>query len=227
MNRTVLRRIGLVLLAVAGGTLLLVAILVANVDRLTRSTLTYALSAQLGTGVRLDDVRLGFRDSSLLLRNLVVSNPPGFGPRALLVLPELYVAYDPDAAASNRVRFRDVRLHLGELNLEVDAQGRTNVMELAVHAARSRGLDPERMGTQLLESPEFTNRFEGIDRLTLTLGRIAYRDRRNSARDLDFQLGFTNRTFSHVTSPVQLMPLVVDILTRGGSPRVASPSRAP
>lgn len=224
MNRKVLRRIGYVLLALAGGALLLVAILVANVDRLTRSTLAYALSAQLGAGVRLDEARLGFRDSSLLLRNLVLSNPPGFVRRPLLVLPELYFAYDPNAAASNRVRFREVRLHLEELNLEVDALGRTNLMELAGNAARARGLTPKPINTNLLTTLEFGDRFDGIDRLSLTLGRIAYRDQRNPTRNRAFQLGITNRTFSQVTSSAQLVPLVIEILMRGGgSPDTPAP----
>lgn len=227
MNRKVLRRLGYVLLAIAGVALFLVAILVANVDRLTRSTLAYALSAQLGAGVRLDEARLGFRDSSLLLRNLVLSNPPGFGPRALLILPELYVAYDPGAAASNRVRFREVRLHLEELNLEVDAAGRTNLMELAASAARARGLAPGPMNTNLLTTLEFGDRFDGIDQLSLTLGRIAYRDQRNPTRNRAFQLGITNRTFSQVTSPTQLVPLAIEILMRGGWSSDPPAPRAP
>lgn len=224
MNRTVLRRIGFILLALAGGALLLVAILVANVDRLTRSTLAYALSVQFGAGVRLDEARLGFRDSSLLLRNLVLSNPPGFDPRALLVLPELYIAYDPNAAASNRVRFREVRLHLEELNLEVDASGRTNLMELAGNAARARGLTPGSVDTNLLTTLEFGSRIDGIERLSLTLGRIVFRDQRNPAHNRAFQLGITNRTFSQVISPTQLVPLAIEILMRGGwSPDPSAP----
>ncbi|MFO1460062.1 MAG: hypothetical protein U1G08_11705 [Verrucomicrobiota bacterium] len=216
MNRKLLRRIGFVLLFLAGGALLLVAILIANLDRLTRSALAAALSAQTGAGVSLDEARLGFRDSSLLLRNLVLSNPPGFDHHALLVLPELYVSYDPIAAASNRVRFREVRLHLEELNVEVDASGRTNVMILGGNAARARGLTTGPTNTNLLSALEFADRFDGIDRLSLTLGRIAFRDLRNPARDRTFQLGITNRTFSRVTSPTQLVPLAIEILMRGG-----------
>lgn len=192
-----------------GATLALSGLIFANKDRLARRMLMAALEQQTGTGVRLDGVELGARDASLRLQNLVISNPPGFPPRPLLVLPELYLAYDPDAAHSNALRFREVRLHLAELSLEVDRSGRTNLMSLAASAATQRGgVDV----TNLLGGLSF----EGIDRLTLTLGRIHFRDDRDPRRNRTFDLGITNRSLLNVRTVFQLMPLALEIALKGG-----------
>jgi len=218
VNRTLRRRLLLGLLAAVVGMLGLVVIGIANVDRLARIVLISALQRQTGSGVRLDAVDLGFRDASFRLSGLVISNPPQFSARPLLSIPELYLAYHPEAAASNEVRFREVRLNLDELNLEVDAQGRTNVMELASSAARQRGLgsggnDPDPGAiTNLLRGMQFA----GVDRLTLSLGRLTYSDQRDARRDLALSLGITNRTLENVTNVVQLLPLALEIALKGG-----------
>ncbi|MBN8247781.1 MAG: hypothetical protein J0L84_10100 [Verrucomicrobia bacterium] len=219
MSRVLRRRLLLILLAVVGGILGLVLIGVANVDRLARGVLVSTLHRQTGAGVRLDAVRLGFRDASFSLSGLVLSNPPQFSARPLLSIPELYMAYHPESAASNAVRFREVRLHLAELNLEVDARGRTNVTELAATAAAKRGADGG--GETGADPGALTNwlqgmTFEGIDRLTLSLGRISYSDQRDPRRDRTILLGITNRTVENVTNWVQLLPLALEIAFKGG-----------
>ncbi|MCW5556276.1 MAG: hypothetical protein KIT22_00255 [Verrucomicrobiae bacterium] len=208
------RRWLLALLVVLAGLFALVVIAVANVDRLARVALVSALRGQTGAGIRLDAVNLGFRDSSFRLSGLVLSNPPQFSARPLISIPELYLAYHPEAAGSNAIRFREVRLHLAELNLEVDAQGRTNLMELASTAAAQRGMDGGDPGA-------ITNwfkgmQFEGIDRLTLTLGRLSYTDQRDARRDQVIALDITNRTLDHVTNWFQLLPLALEVALKGG-----------
>ena len=189
MKRPLLRRAAFVILGLVGAALLSVALVLLNVDRLARRALTATLARQTGTGIRLDAVELGLRNQTFRLQNLVISNPPGFGPEPLLALPELFVAYDPAAGASNALRFREVRLNLSELNLVVDRAGRTNLMELAKRAGPERGSGLN--ATNLLGGLNF----QGIDRLTLTLGRITFTDERDPAQNKRFNLGVTNRTF--------------------------------
>lgn len=219
VSRVLRRRLLLILLAGLGGILGLLLIGVANVDRLARGVLVSTLHRQTGAGVRVDGVRLGFRDATFRLSGMVLSNPPQFSARPLVSIPELYLAYHPEAAASNAVRFREVRLHLAELNLEVDARGRTNVTELAATAAAKRGL--EGGGGTGTDPGALTNwlqgmTFEGIDRLTLSLGRVSYTDQRDPRRDRTFHLGITNRTLENVTNWIQLLPLVLEVAVKGG-----------
>ncbi|MBX3733216.1 MAG: hypothetical protein KF791_11555 [Verrucomicrobiae bacterium] len=208
MSSVVRRRVLWILLGLAGAAALLVLVALASVDHLARGALVSALRRQTGTGIRLDAVDLGLRDGSIRLRQLVVSNPPGFGPRPLVAIPELYLAYHPEAAASNVLRFREVRLHLSELHVEVDAAGRTNLLDLTSAAAGVRGLG----ATNWLGG----FRFEGVDLLTLTLGRISFSDARDPRRDKVFDLGITNRSLNQVTSVAQLVPLALEIAFKGG-----------
>lgn len=205
-----LRRFAWVVAGTAVATLFLAGLAFANRDSLARRALIAALERQTGTGVRLDAVELGIRDSSLRMQNLVVSNPPGFSARPLLALPELFLAYDADSARSNALRFREVRLHISELNLEVDRTGKTNLMALATRAGQERGNGGD--GTNFLYGLDF----QGIDRLTVTLGRIHLSDERDPRRNRSYDLAITNRTLLHVRELSQLIPLAIEIALKGG-----------
>lgn len=210
VNRRGWRRLAWIVAGLVAVVGVMAGLAVANMDRLVRRVLVSAIEKQTGSGVRLDGVTLGLRDSSLLIQNLVLSNPPGFSPRPLLSLPELYLAYDREAAQTQALRFREVRVHLSELHLEVDHAGNTNLMALAQRAGSERG-------QELNASNQMAGfNFQGIDRLTLTLGRIQWTDQRDPRRNRTFELGVTNRTLMQVQSLTQLLPLAIEIALRGG-----------
>ena len=58
--------------------------------------------------------------------------------------------------------------------------------------------------------------FQGIDRLTLTLGRVYFRDERDPRRNRTFDLGITNRSLLNVRTLTQLIPLAMEIAIKGG-----------
>ena len=184
-------------------------------DTLVTWTLRRALSSTLGTGVRLDHSELGLSDASWRLRNLVVSNPPGFNPGPMIEIPEIFVRYDTWASRSNSVRLAEFRFHLSGLHLEVDPTGRTNVTALG-----AAGM-PGRSGTNTLGDGW---QFAGIDRLTLSLGQITFRDARDPARNRSIDLGVTNRTLENVTSVLQLVPLALEIGLRAGWNPLGTPA---
>lgn len=201
-----------------------------SLDALVRMGVRRSLEQKTGAGVRLDAARLGVSDGALHLRSLVLSNPPGFGPAPLLSVPELYLRYDLQAASSNVLRFAEVRLHLAELNVVVDREGRTNVTELAGLGGvggLTDGSGREVSLTNLLS----TFQFGGIERLTLTLGRFRLVDERDPRKNLQLDVGISNRTLTEVDSLAQLMPLVVEIALKGGLkkgvPVLSVPTNAP
>ncbi len=200
-------RLGWGVAAVVGVFLVLGIAVLLSLDSVIRWQVRTSLAHQIGTGVRLDSARLGLRDGSLELRSLVVSNPPGFGPAPLISVPELYLRYDAGAAASNRLKLAEVRLHLHELNVIIDSQGRTNLNQLVGHA-----LGGGTSGTNRWPDLEF----QGIDRLTLTLGRVSVIDQRDSRKNIVLNLDITNRTFTEVDSLLKLFPLLMEIGLRGG-----------
>ncbi len=208
MKRVWIRRATWIVIVLAVLAILVTASVALSLDGLARRLIRTSLARQTGVGVRLDAVALGLRDGSFHLQSLVLSNPPGFSPGPLLSIPELYLRYDAEAAASNVFRLAEARLHLGEINVLVNQDGNTNLLALAGSAATT----PGELSTNLLRGFQFG----GVDRLTLTLGRIRFRDERDERRSVQFDLGITNRTLTNVTSVIQLMPLVLEIALRSG-----------
>ncbi len=127
MKRIWLRRLAWSAAVVVGLLVVATLLLVLSLDSILTYTVRLSLERTLGVGVRLDRMELGLRDGSYRIRNLVLSNPPGFGPGPMLYLPELYVRADLAAATSNIFRLSEVRLHLAELQVIRDQNGRTNV----------------------------------------------------------------------------------------------------
>jgi hypothetical protein len=113
------------------------------------------------------------------------------------------------------VRLAEFRFHLSGLHLEVDPTGRTNVTTLG-----AAGM-PGRSGTNTLGDGW---QFAGIDRLTLSLGQITFRDARDPARNRSIDLGVTNRTLENVTSVLQLVPLALEIGLRAGWNPLGTPA---
>lgn len=208
VKRLWIRRAMWTVIGLTGVALLIAASLALSLDGIARRLIRTSLERQTGVGVRLDAVALGLRDGSFHLRSLVLSNPPGFAPGPLLSVPELYLRYDAEAAASNIFRLAEARLHLDEINLRVNQDGETNLVALA----GSTAITPDELSTNLLRGLQFG----GVDRLTLTLGRISFQDERDERRSVGFDLGITNRTLTNVTSVIQLLPLVLEIALRGG-----------
>lgn len=211
-RRLVLRLSALILAALAGSVL----ILWWTRDALVTWTLRRAIAGTLGVGVRLDHSRLGLSDASWRLQNLVLSNPPGFGPGPMVEIPEIFIRYDTTASVSNSVRLAEFRLDLAGLHLDVDGQGRTNFMALArIGGSVGTATNPITGGWQ----------FSGIDRLTLSLGQITFRDARDPSRNRILDLGVTNRTLENVTSPLQLVPLAIEIGLKAGWSPLGAASR--
>lgn len=209
-RRLVLRLAALLAATLAGAVLLLWW----TRDDLVTWTLRRALSTTLGIGVRLDQTEFGISDASWRLRNLVLSNPPGFSPGPMVEIPEVYVRYDTTASRSNSVRLAEFRFHLSGLHVDVDDKGRTNLMALG-----QAGM-PGGSGTNLMGDGW---QFAGIDHLTLSLGRVTFRDARDPARNRSFDLAVTNRTLEDVTSVLQLVPLALEIGLRSGWTPLGTP----
>lgn len=217
MKRIWLRRLAWVAAVVAGLLVVVTIGVVLSLDSILTRAVRLSLERTLGVGVRLDRVELGLRDGSYRIHNLVLSNPPGFGPGPMLSLPELYVRADLSAATSNVFRLSEVRLHLAELRVIRDQKGRTNVPGLD-------GQGPEKMTRDLLRGMEFG----GIDRLQLTLGRVGMIDESDPRRSVQWDLAITNYTLTNVTHWSAFLPLALELALRNQRPLpISLPGMAP
>jgi hypothetical protein len=196
-----------ILLGLIGFIILLLLAALLNLDWLAKKSLTVALQRLTGGEVRLGGVELGLRAGTFRIEHLVLANPPGFGDGPLLDLPELFVAYDAAAAATNALHFKQIRLNLAEVGVVVDERGRTNLFTLSgkldeVQKSQSKARK---------QPPNFT----GIDTLTVSLGRFSSIDLRPPARTNIVQLGLHEETLHNVRTLTDLSPLLFKLLLSG------------
>ncbi len=177
--------------------------LVLSRNWLGRLALETVIQRRTGWETSVGAVTLGLGDGSLRIQELRIRNPANFGGGLFLDLPELYLAYDAQAAATNALRFREVRLNLAELQVVVDARGRTNVAELqsALGALDSTSTNA-RVGSV---------QFAGIDTLILTVGRVVFRDLRPGGGTRIFSAGLKHETLRQVTRWIDLFPIAMKL----------------
>jgi uncharacterized protein involved in outer membrane biogenesis len=213
-------RIRVIALTVAGFALVgLVAVILVlwNIDGVLRHLLATSLSRHLGTRVEIGKLEVSQRRRTVHLENLTIHNPPGFGTNPLLRLPEFYIQVSEARSDQHAVHFEEVRLNLAEAAILINAEGRTNLSELSTRAADagpSRGKPEAEINWDTVEQLFSTNNFGGIDRLSLSLGRITYTDLRppGITQQIDFRM--TNRMATNVISATDLQPLAGEVLLK-------------
>lgn len=191
------------------GLLLAAVVMVClSFDWLLKSAVTAVVTQQTGFPLTIDRLQLGLRDGTLRVQGLTLGNPPGFGDQPLVSLPELYLAYDLTAAATNAIRFHEVRLNLNQVNLIVDAQGRTNLTEIAAQLDRAGVGAKQPLPTNVLGGMTFA----GIETLQLSLGSVRYTDLRSPDASRNIVMGIQNRRLTNVVSAEQFGPLLFEVM---------------
>jgi len=135
----------------------------------------------------------------------------------LLDLPELYLEADPSSATTDAVRFKKARIHLAEVSIVVDAQGRTNIHSLGRTLEELQKREKEKgSGT--------TARFGGIDELTVSLGKLTSIDLRPPARTNTIVLGLRDEKLQNVRTVADLTPILFKLVL-GGAFNAFAPGR--
>lgn len=206
-----------VLAGLLGLALVLVVVFVLCFDWIAKQAMQKALGKLTGSEVRIGDLEYGMYRGTLRISGLVVGNPPGFGGTPLLDLPELYLESDPSSATTDAVRFKKARIHLAEVSIVVDAQGRTNIHSLGRTLEELQKREKEKgSGT--------TARFGGIDELTVSLGKLTSIDLRPPARTNTIVLGLRDEKLQNVRTVADLTPILFKLVL-GGAFNAFAPGR--
>lgn len=168
-------------------------------DPLLKSWTERRLSRETGLPARLGQLKLGLGSASLHLKDLRLYNPPEFGGSVLLDVPELYLQVAPAQAAGGKLRLKLVRLHLRELNVIRNREGRLNLEALSARAEK-----PARAPASKPAPPAARLPFAGIDQLRLTADRLTYTDEKNPANNRAFNLGVRDETATNLTTEAEL-----------------------
>jgi hypothetical protein len=155
-------------------------------EPILRAIVEHRIRSQTGLTACIGRIELEFGSGRLTARDFRLLNRPEFGGQALLDLPELHVELDPESARTGKLRFRELRVHLAEVNVVRNAEGHLNLEALAAQIAPSAlpaGFE-----------------FGGIDRLVLTLGRVTYTDLAQPANNHEVRLGVDQEVVENLRS---------------------------
>ena len=194
--KRVLRWVGWVLLCL----LLLAVALVAARNRIFKAIAERRIRAETGLQAKIGDLKTGLGSATIALKDLQIFNPPEFGRSVLVEVRHLYLELDAQQAAASKLRFKELRLHLSELNVVRDKQGRLNLE--AVQAAHNTPAltNAIQSSTPSAKGPAFG----GIGRLYLTLGKVTYTDLQQPKNNRQFILGVQDELVTGLESAQEL-----------------------
>jgi len=184
--------------------LLTVAIIFKN--PILRTAMCWKMKSSTGLKANIGKFDLDLGRSELAIADFRIWNSPAFGNSALLDMPEIYFALAPEAAASGKVRFKEVRFNLREVNVVQNTNGVTN-LELLQKA----------LATNISKSVHLhlkTMEFGGVDKLVVSLGKVNFTDFGNPANNAQIDLGVKEEVAKNLKSEEELQNWATALLLR-------------
>src|SRR5688572_2340958 len=184
--------------------LLVVITLVLFRNPILRKCIEYQIERETGVEASVGSLQLDLAAGSVRVADFKLANPPGFGERPMLHVPELFMRIDPESPAGG-LRFLQARLNVTEFNIVRSADGRTNVFTLEKRLRERK--KKKRRDDKDLE-------FHGIAELKLTLGTVRYIDMQKPSRSQEFRLGIQEEVFTGIKSEKDLETWATALLLR-------------
>lgn len=143
-------------------------------DSILKLAARKTLQACTGMRVEIANFKTGLRTPAIQMQGFKLHNYPEFGNSVLLDVPDLLVEFDSELAAQGKLRFKQLRVNLAELNIIRDAAGRWNIEKVEKEMTERNAARTNRNERRL--------EFAGIEDLRLTIGRINYTDMQKPSR---------------------------------------------
>src|SRR3990172_4550121 len=189
-----MKKVLLIILAI-----LVVLLLAKNV--IGKAVVTKGIKSLTGLRLKLNSMSVGITKSIVDIRGLKILNPPGFEQKVMADIPEIYVDYDLGAFLGGRAHFEKLRLHVSELVIIRNEQGKVNLDTLKeIHQKKGKAASKPKGG-----SPEFK-----IDVLELKIGKVVFRDywRGMTPKMTEFDANIDER-FENVTDAASFVNIII------------------
>jgi hypothetical protein len=187
------------------GIVLLVALILLK-DQILKSVLESQMRRSTGMEVKIGSVSTSLMRPELTLEHFVLYNTAEFGGGPFVDIPELHLEYAADAHGRGDLHFKLVRLNLHELNIVENLNGHTNIVDMSAAMDRIHN-----GGTN-----ESTVRFNGVDTLNLTVGKIRYINLRKPNRNQEINVNLQNEIVQNVRTWNDMAGLLFKLLLRAG-----------
>ncbi|MBM3876779.1 MAG: hypothetical protein FJ386_08690 [Verrucomicrobia bacterium] len=193
-------RLGLVAVAVL---VLFVVTVAVNFDDWTRAFVERRIREETGHEVRIGRLSIGLRKRELIMEKFVFYNTAEFGGGPMIDLPELRLELDPVALRADRLHFKLLRVNLAEVHIVSALDGASNFDALG----KRLGMKPRERKLQ----------FDGIDTLSLTLGRLLLTDLRRSPEPRPYRLGVEDQVIVEIKSEQDLRAKLIPVAFKVGA----------
>lgn len=174
------------------------------------SALSAGLSKAAHVPVEIGSTNVRFLSSAITLKNIKIFNPPSFRDRILLDAPLVAIQFDPPAFFKGTLHFRDVRLNLREIVVVKNNAGQLNVDAMKPQKEETRKVQEAKKSGQ---APKLL-----IDKLSLTVGRVVYKDYSlggGAPMVQTFDINIQDRVYTNIDNPTSLVSLIMaEALTR-------------
>jgi hypothetical protein len=185
-----LKRVAVGLAAALAGAIFLILGLYLFQDPLLKFMAESRFSAETGLETHIGRLHVAVSRGIVSIRDLTIRNPPEFGGDLLLDMPELHLELDPEEASAGRLRFKTIRVHLEQMNVVCNREGKLNIEPLTRPGKkRSHKRDSGRNRAPDLQ-------FEGIETLRLTVNLIHYIDMKHPSRNRDIRVGLKDEVIT-------------------------------
>lgn len=177
-------------------------------NALAQSIISGALSKATHVPVHIGGVDVRFSSTTIDLKNIRINNPSSFPEKTMLDAPQIYISFDAPALFKGSAHFRDVKLNLKELVVVKNTQGELNVNALKPKESEKQESKKPSEG----QAPKLK-----IDKLSLTIGRVVYRDYSQGGEPNTqvFDVNIQDRQYTNIENIPGLVSLIMfEALTR-------------
>jgi uncharacterized protein involved in outer membrane biogenesis len=200
------------LLRLALLVVVLVVALVLAKDSILRVIAENHIRSQTGMEVKIGKLSAGFFSPVITIENLKLYNTADFGGTPFANIPELHIECDRLAFAQHKLRIKLARFNFAELDIVRNEAGQTNIFSLVPNAQTS---GPNRGKSLQAALGDF--RFEGIDVLNLSLGKLRFIDLKEPKNNRELLVNLDNQIFPKVTSEADLYGILFVLWLRSGA----------
>jgi len=176
-------------------------------DVLLREFIEHLVRRETGVDASIGSLHLDLFAPSVRVTDFTLQNPPGFGERPMLHIPEFYIHVDRESPPGG-VRLHRATLNIAEFNIVRNADGHTNIFALEKRL-RSKKKKP---GSDSDKDSDIE--FRGIGELKITLGTARYIDLQNPAKSQEFRIGIQDEVVTTIKNEKDLETWATALLLR-------------
>lgn len=183
---------------------------------LAQHTFQWAVTRLTGFKTAVSQFQIDFSKGTVQVRELTIYNPKGFQRPVFAYVPELFLSADFWALLAGKVRIREARINLAEMNIEKKAEDVSNIQLLS--GTGKKPIQQEVLKRQPPpKQPKKPGSFFYLDRLELTVRHLSYHDYSGIIpKKVDADLKIEKEVFEGIQDPKSIVYIILVRVFRSG-----------